>query len=1063
MKSLIAWAVKNAPAMNTVVISVIVVGLLSMANMRREVFPDFDLEIILVTVPYPGASPTEVEEGICLKVEEAVRSIEGVKRTVAIAQEGSGFVVLEMRPNSDVQKAISEVRSEIDRIPSFPELAEDPEVMQIALRTPAIRVAVIAPQTNDPGADLRLREMTERVRNELLLLPSVSQANLIGARDYQIDVEIAEANLRKYGLSLQEVARRIRRENIELPAGTLKTDASEVLLRGKDKQLKGEDIAKIPLVSQPNGAVLNVGDLGIVRDEFIDTTAISRIDGKPGLVISIDRTKSEDLVSMCNAVKKYCLESNLPGGYQLVAFRDTSVDVFDRIDLLLRNGCQGLIIVFIVLAMFMEIRLAFWVSAGIPVSIIGACGVLYFFGDTLNMLSLYGFLMVLGMVVDDAIVVGENIYARRKSGESPEQASIHGCAEVAPSVFSSVMTTVVCFMPLFFVSGVMGKFIAVMPLAIIATLLISLAESVFVLPVHLSEAEAPPSGLWGWLHQKCDDSLQWFIDTVYEPMLRWLLAYPAVMICGSLLILVFGLSLFTGGITPWNIFPKLDSATIEARITYPDGTSAASTADACERLEAAIREIDRELAPPGTSMIRLVHRLVGVQAAPGALGPETRTSGAHVGSVTVELLESSQRKVRSDTLLAVWREKMGQVAGADSIIFATPQIGPGGKPIEFKLLAPLEKMKDLEAATEKVKQKLETYKGVYDIADDSRPGKYEFQIKVKDSAQALGIPLADIAETVRASFYGEEVMRLQRGRHEVKLMVRYPPRERRSPAQLESIRVRAQDGAERPLLELADVEVVRGYSEINRMNQMRTITITADIDERRGNSAQVTADLAASFIPELLKEYPDLRIRWEGQTQETNESLGSLMIGAAAAMLAMFLLLVLEFRSYFQPFLILSMLPFGVAGAIIGHAVMGLPVTMFSLFGIVALCGIVVNDSIVLVDFINHRRNEGLPLLDALVDAGRRRFRPIMLTSITTIGGLFPIVIETSLQAQVVIPMAVCICFGLLTSTVLALVQVPVLYLLSTWFFQLLGSEEYVKELPPEEEVEEADLENAGV
>jgi HAE1 family hydrophobic/amphiphilic exporter-1 len=495
MKSLVRWAITNTPAMNTLMVAIMAVGVVSLFMMNSEVFPEFELEIIQITVPYPGASPAEVEEGICQKIEEAVQAIDGIKKLNSMSREGSGTVVLELHSNvPDVQKILNEVRSEIDRIPSFPELAEDHKITQITLRNAAIRVGVIAPKENGPETELELREVTERIRRELLQLESVSQATIIGGRDYQIDIEIPEATLRQYGLTLKQVADIVRRENIELPGGKMRTDTQEILLRGKNKQLVGSEIARIPLVTQPNGVVLTVGDLGTVRDEFVDTTAISRINGRPGLVISVDKTASEDLLAIVKEVREYLALLSEPGsevrqkGYEVEDWADRSAMVADRMDLLGRNGLQGLILVFIVLAVFLERRLAYWVALGIPISMLGACAVLWAGGQTLNMLSMFAFLMVLGILVDDAIVVGENVYTHRQMGKPFVQAAVDGTYEVLPSVMASVTTTVIAFTPLLFVPGVMGKFIAVMPLAVIVMLIFSLFESTFILPCHLAHS-----------------------------------------------------------------------------------------------------------------------------------------------------------------------------------------------------------------------------------------------------------------------------------------------------------------------------------------------------------------------------------------------------------------------------------------------------------------------------------------------------------------------------------------------------------------------------------------------
>jgi hydrophobic/amphiphilic exporter-1 (mainly G- bacteria), HAE1 family len=1051
VRSIVSWTIRNQPAMNTLVIAILLVGGMAFASMRREVFPEFELEIVLVTVPYPGATPEEVEEGICQKIEEACRSVEGIKKVTSVAQEGAGFCVFELRDSvKDVQKTLAEIRSEVDRIPSFPVLAEDPKVEQVTLRTPAIKVGVLAPDPAVHGevSEEELRDVTEAVRDDLLSLPAVSAANIQGARDYEIDIEIPEATLRKYGLSLQAVAEIVRRENLELPGGLIRSESGEILLRGKNKRYSGEEIATLPLVTLPDGLVLTVGDLATVRDEFADVASTNQINGRPGMVISVDRTSSEDLLAMVAAVNGYIGDGGrLPAGYELVTWADQSVDVRDRLDMLISNGLQGLAIVFVVLALFLDLKIAFWVAMGIPFSMLGTGMLMFGTDQTLNMLSMFAFLMAIGIVVDDAIVVSDNVERHRRMGKPLVQAAIDGTVEVVPSVISSVLTTVITFMPLCFVSGVMGKFIAVMPFAFITTLLMSLGESILVLPGHLAHEKNFVFTLLGivlyplrlllpvvaMLQRACDAGLKWFVRHIYSPVLDLALNNRYSTLAVAVGILLVALGIVRSGITPFELFPKIDANRLLAKISFPDGTPASVTEEATRRIEQAAVAASKKFSPAGGDpIVTLVHRAVGQVAAQGEVGPDARMSGSHVGAVAVELVEGERRDVTSEEFISEWRQAAGEFVGTESLVYGTENIGPGGKTIEFKLLAQSdpEAVRQLESAVERCKEWLAQYPGVIDIDDDSRPGKWEYQIKVKPRAEALGVSLADLAGTIRASYYGEEVMRLQRGRHEVKLMVRYPRDERRSFATLDEIRVTGPDGAKRSLEELADITVDRGYSEINRLDQKRSISVTADIDVAKSSltSSQITADMEKRLMPDLLAEYPLVWVRWEGQREQTNESLRSLGVGFVVALFAMFVLLTMEFKSYFQPLLIIFVIPFGIAGAVFGHALMGMPLTLFSMFGLVALSGVVVNDSIVLIDFINHRVRAGHPLREALREAGCLRFRPVLLTSVTTIGGLLPLLLEKSFQAQFLVPMATSMAFGLMTTTVLVLILVPVMY-----------------------------------
>ncbi len=1101
MRSLVQWAVNNTPAVNVAVIATLITGFFSFMMLRREVFPEFELEIVLVTVAYPGASPADAEQGVCQPVEEAVRALDGIKRLVSIAREGGGFVIVELNANvRDVQKVVTEIRSRVDRITNFPELSEDPQVEQITFREPAIRLAVVGPDSQSPAAEANLRDVAERVRENLLELPSVSQANILGAKLFQIDVEISEDTLRKYGLTLSTVAQILRRENIELPGGQLKADGQEILLRGKNRREFGEQIKQLPIITQPNGVVLKISDIAQVKDDFEDKSVINEVNGKPALVVSIDRTADEDLLRIADEVRTFASEykqAGLPLGYGLEVWGDTSIDVADRMRLLRDNGIQGLCFVFILLALFLEFRLAFWVSLGIPICVLGAGIILLLTDQTLNMLSMFAFLMALGIVVDDAIVVGENIYEHRKMGKDFVQASIDGTVEVLPSVITAVSTTIIAFLPFFFVAGVMGKFIAVMPVAIIAMLGISLVEASTALPCHLShdQVDKPKSlfqyvtaafsrmfnpivRLFDYGSHICGGLMERFGDRVYIPALRFLLTYPLLGISGGIALLLVTIAVVRAGYIPFEAFPKGDSNQILAQIVFPDGTPVQVTDAATQKIEEAIRQVSEEVhksdveqlgeeavesqagsesSPAGP--VRLTFRQVGEATAQGAMGSTGNSSGSHVGQIFVELHDASERTVSSTELINRWRKASGTFNGAERITFDSASVGPAGNPIEFRLLAPAADSAQLEAAVAEAKTKLATFAGIYDIRDDATPGKTEFQIRVKDRAQAMGITSADLAETIRNSYYGAEVMRLQRGRHEVKLMVRYPENERNSLTRFEEIRVRGSDGVERPITELAERTVTQGFSEINRLDQRRSVTVTTDLDTTEANASQIIEELQSDFIPNVLtKKYPAVTVNWEGQQKQTMESLQSLGVGCGLALLGMYVLLVVEFRSYFQPLLILAIVPFGVIGAIWGHGIMGIEVTLFSFFGLVALTGVVVNDSIVLVDFINARVRAGMDQHEAIVEAGRRRLRPVFLTSVTTIGGLVPMLMESSFQAQFLVPMATSIAFGLMLSTILVLFQVPVFFQLYLLVSEWLGvdlshpSHPGTLETPPEKE-----------
>lgn len=1131
MRMILRWCVSNPAAMNLLMVGTFLVGGVAILGMRREVFPNFELEIVLISVPYPGASPQEVEQGVCQKIEEAVRSVEGIKQMTSISRESSGFVICELEAKVNATKVLSEIRSNVDRIPSFPELTEDPVVQQVTFRTPAIRVGIIADDGSTTGADLRLREIAEQVRADLIGLPSVSQANIRGELPYQIDVEISEETLRKHGLTLKGVAEIIRRENVEIPGGKIQTPSESLLLRGRNKGLRGSDIAKIPLLTSPEGAVLTVDDLGDVYDGFEDTASFQRVDGKPALLISVDRTKTEDLIRIVDDVKAYAAAKQLPPGYTLKLWNDTSIDVRERLELLTEDGLQGLVLVFIVLAVFLEFRLAYWVATGIPFAILATCALLFATGETLNMLTLFSFLLALGILVDDAIVISENFHVHRQMGKSLQDAAIDATVEVAPSVTAGVLCTVIAFVPLFFVSGVMGKFIACMPFTVIAMLLISLAEGLTILPAHLGhngvlkEMAGIVGGirraLMGWnkiilvalgmffllvmasmflevlpeslktqpaaakaielfrvlrpsfsnfnpiqlftvaflvliaalvaeqvflcMHSifhliklafdQVNKVADWFVDfsvqRIYLPLLKRAMQNIPAVIAIEFALLTITATALSAGLVKRTVFPELDGRAIEAKITFPDGTAAATTDAAVRQVAGAMKRLDAKLSKPGKPLVEVMHESIGQFSGAGMPGAQERDSGEFVGSVFAELAGAENRSLTSAQIVEMWREEAGPIVGAESVVFGAQSMGPGGKDIEFKLVSDEAHWQELEAASKKILAQLGTYSSVADEADDNFTGKWEYQIKVNDKARTMGVSTADLAETIRAAFYGEEVMRLQRGRHEVKLMVRYPRNERNNLIALDRLRVRANDGLERPISELADIQIVRGYSEIQRLDQQRAITISADVLEG-GNANDIVTDLQTNFMPALFKDYPHVKVRWEGQKEQDVESMSSLGLGALVALIVMYFLLVFQLESLLQPLIILYVIPFAAAGAVWGHYVMKIDLTLFGVFGLVALMGMVVNDSIVLLDFINARLKDypDEPLMDAIMEGGRRRIRPVALNTVTGVIGIVPLLADNSFQAQALIPMGVSLVFGLSTATILGLFIVPTSYYL---------------------------------
>ena len=1113
--------------MNTLLIVSMIIGAASMVVMRREVFPNFALEIVLVSVPFPGATPEETEIGICQKIESAVANLDGVKKMTSVGMESFGYVILELNNNvGDVQKILNDVRSSIDQISTFPPNAEDPEVKQIIFRAPAISLGILAPERNQASTldqQKELRDLAERVRSDLLeqravpssnpfrnLLsflyqpkgPAISSAEIVAAQPYEISVEVSEDNLRKYGLSLDQIAQIIRQQNADMPGGTMETERQKLILRSEKRKELGEEISRLPIMSNGgNGIPIAVGDVAEVIDGFAETSSVHTINGRDALVIRVSKTNEEDLFTIVEAVKAYVADAEksdafTEGGYQIRQWGDVSVDVRDRIEMLSANGIMGLVAVFVVLAIFLDLRLAFWVAMGIPASILAAGFILLMTGQTLNMLSMFAFLMALGIVVDDAIVIGENIYAKREKGFDFVNAAVYGTAEVLPAVCASVGTTIIAFMPLMYVTGVMGKFIEIMPVAVIAMLVISLIESTFILPAHLSHDNnlfmrtmgaifyvfKPLMKVFEKVNRFSARAMDLTIDYFYEPLLKWSLHHKSIVLSTVMTSFMCAIALVIYGLIDYSVMPKMDGRDISATIVFPNGTQEQFAADAVNVLSDAFDEVDADIrkdlaeygiqVPPDYSVNTNIYRRVG-EVGNGNLGPMGVTNGSHVGSVEVQLINAELRnftqlpddkKLTSENINGRWRNKIfekDQISGYDALKFGMQSMGPGGAAIEFKILSDKKGIPHLEEAIEECKAYLATKRGVKDIEDDSRPGKREVMLSLNELGQNLGLDEAVLSSTIRSGYFGAEVMRLQRGRHEVKLMVRYPYEDRKSMSGFEQIRIRDNQGVERPLIEVANIEVQQSASEINRLDQKRSVTVSADVDSSEGNSYEIISEMQRTMIPALVNRFRsenkgEISFNWEGEQAQNQESITSMFTGFGIALLCMFVLLTLQFRSYVQPAIILAIIPFGWLGAILGHFVVEINLSLFSFFGLIALTGVVVNDSIVLVDFINRKLRSGAKLEDALLSAGRRRFRPIMLTSMTTIAGLTPIIWETSMQAQVLIPMATSIIFGLLTGTLLILILVPIFYhiygsILLKMGFDLHNSEEEFEDIVPTE------------
>jgi multidrug efflux pump subunit AcrB len=1027
MKGIVAWFAENHVTANLLMAFLLVAGAVTAVTMKLEVFPETSLDRISISMAYPGASPAEVEEGIVRRIEENVAGLAGIKRIDSVAREGFGTVTIEVMTGWDLKELLDEVKAEVDRITIFPDEAEEPVVREMTRRTQVINVAVYgdAPEST-------IKSLTERIKDDITNLPGITYAELFGIRQGEIHIEISEQTLRRYGLTLGQVAQVVRTASLDLPAGSIKTASGEILVRTKGRRYYAQDYQDIAVITRTDGSKVTLGQIADLRDGFEDVDLTSRFQGKPSGVIEVFRVADQNALTVADTVKSYIEEirPGLPTGIDISFYRDRSEILRSRMELLLRNMGIGLILVSLLLALFLNLRLAFWVTLGIPISFAAGIMVLPRLDVSINMISLFAFITVLGIVVDDAIVVGENIFRKQDEGLNGLDGAVKGAIEVGRPVVFAVLTTVVAFWPLLLGSGTMGKIMRNIPIVVIVVLVGSLVESLLILPAHLAGSK----GDWskGSIEAKrMARWLQWVIKGPYARLVDFCVRWRYATLSLGIAMLMLTIGIYKGGLIKFTLFPKLDSDTLVCSLTMPAGTPVEHTTEIVARLEQSAKdtlaEVDKERAEGAPPLFEHSVAMVGFHSGgrgPMASGPQ---QGSHLAQVRVQLLEGEQRDMSASHLANLWREKVGVIPDAESVTFQSALFSVGS-PIEVHLS--LDDHGQLLAAADELKEELRGYPGVFDVSDSFLPGKEEMQLKLKLAARSLGLTLDDLARQVRHAFYGAEALRLQRDQDEIKVMVRYAEPERKSLGNLEEMRIRTPEGSKVPFSQVAEVQMEQGYASIQRAQRLRVIKVTADVDETVANANEVRVDLEKGFLPQLKYMYPGLRYTIEGEGKEQKESMADVMKGFVIALFGIYALLAIPFRSFAQPFVVMSAIPFGIIGAVFGHLIMGHNLSLLSMFGIVGLAGVVVNDSLVLIDATNRIRRQGKDAHAAITAAGALRFRAIILTSLTTFAGLTPMLLERSLQAQFLIPMAISLGFGVLFGTGITLLLVPSLYMI---------------------------------
>ena len=1035
-KGPISWMAGNSVAANLLMLTLVIGGLYMGLQIKQEVFPSFSQDRVRVTVSYPGASPEEVERGIILSIEQALQGLDGVDEINSTASEGLATVNVEVIDGTDLQQFYSDVKSEVDAISGFPEDADEPRVVIPTRRREVVSYALYG----DLGEGV-LREKAEEIQDLLLQNPGISQVELDGVRNLEIHVEVPQQNLRRYGLTLNQIAQQIRNAAVDLPGGSIKTDGGEILIRMKDSRDFAKEYSKVAIVTESSGARVTLGDIADISEGFTDSDSYSTFNGRRAVMIDVYRIGYQKPIEVATIAKAIMadVEAQLPEGMETALLRDRSNVFSQRANLLVKNGFIGLALVFICLALFLEARLAFWVSLGIPISIFGSFLLLSALDFSINVISMFAYIVTLGIVVDDAIVVGENIYYNRKEGKSFFEAAITGAKGMAMPVTFAILTNIVAFMPLMFVEGTMGRIFFQIPLVVITVLLISLIESLFVLPNHLShDQKANPGGWYGVVYR----GQQWFsrkftlaVKEVYGPWLKLTLKNRYIVLAVGVATLIGITGFVQSGRMGFELFPRVESDFAFVSVTLPVGTASWKTAEVLDQIVSSAKQVVDENGGDKLSK--------GIYASVNENSISTR----------IFLTPPDERPLGTTEVTQKWRELTGEIPGLETISFESDRGGPGsGRGLTIELSH--RNIDVLEKAAVDLANELSYFEMVKDVDDGSASGKQQLDFNMKPEGERLGFRAISVAQQIRHAYFGVEALSLQRGKNEVDVLVRLPENERVSEFAFNQFMIRTEDGTEAQLSDVVTIKRGRAFTTIKRRAAKRTLAVTANVTPRSAANI-VLGSATKDVLPELVRKYPGLSYSFEGRQASMRNSVRSLMVGLGMAMIAIYALLAIPFRSFIQPIIIMICIPFGFVGVVMGHLMLGYSLSVMSLFGFVALSGVVVNDSLIMIDSVNKRRAAGMPSFQAVHESGIFRFRPILLTTMTTFCGLSPMIFESSRQAKFLIPMAISLGFGIVFATFITLLLVPNLYLIIEDIKNLLPfrSKEPVGGVPASEQV----------
>ncbi len=1024
MNAIIRWFAYNRVAANLMMALILISGLLALPEIRKEILPNVEMDAISITTAFPGAAPSEVEEAVCQRIESTLLGMNGIKNLTSLAGEGICQTTISVDYGADVRELVENIKVSVNGIGTFPKEVITPLVKQIKV-SPLVAKVVVSGDVEDSV----LKTVAEKVKADLFALPEVTQVTFDNIKKTEISIEVSEAALERYRLSFAEIAARIRESSVNVPGGSINTAAGKVAVSIQGRRANAEQFENIVIRALPDGAHIRLKDVATVKEGFAVQRIEGRYNGRPAIAISAFRTGNQSILQIADSMREYVKQqaAGLPEGVYLDIWQDNSSYLKSRIELMSKNAVGGFFLVWIILMLFMRFQLSFWTSLGIPISFLGTLWLLPYFGGSINMVSLFAFILVLGIVVDDAIIVGEQVYTEHGRGKSGTEAAIIGAQEVAKPVIYAVCTTILIFLPLLFLPGPQGKLMYAIPLVVTITLFFSLVESLLILPAHLSTIKPEKHQTMGWfakMHKSFDDGIVRFIERYYKPLLNRALEQRYLTLTMFVGMMFLSLSLMMGGWLKVNWFPSIEADVAIANLSFAKQTPHEVTAEALQRVEQAGVELRQQLKrETGEDQITNLVTIIGIK-------------GENTGRIVVDLAPSEARKVSGEEISKRWRQLVGEIPGATEFKIEST-LDTTGPTLDIEFIG--QHLDALELAANSLRRHLESYPAVYEIRDSLQSSKQEIQIELKPRAPELGLSVNDLAVQVRQAFYGTQVQTVHRGEEEVDVIVRYPESSRESLWHLENMNVMLRSGSVVPLHSVAVLSYGEGPSEIRRKDGARTVRVRAYVDRDMDGSDLVESQIKTEFLNKLENNFPGVRWQPSGAQKNKEEFLNYLSRSYILALLAMYILMAVLFRSYSQPLMILWAVPFGAIGALLGHLFVGIEVTLWSLVGIFAVSGVVVNDNLVLIDFINKDLARGAKLLDAIRDAGADRFRPIVLTSITTFGGLTPMMLEQSLQAKFMIPMAVSLAFGVVFATFVSLFLVPATYHILDDILQLLG------------------------